>query len=445
MSEANQFQICLLLCSCYVRYANSFGLTRRLKPAEIPPPSLTSILNYQFDRFPLIAHEIILEKTRTTPCWTVASADFGERGNQLDLSCICVPFSSGSDSSSWTIRQRMTRRGGIKQTGKKTSLPPCFVHFDFTIGSNLADTRSSLIIFRVNNRINTALVLPFDIILSASIPVTSTTIIMRLFSHVMLIGAVVLLTNFHGTRSFTLDRNVDDHDSLENTTDGPLVVDSLELGQNLTSTEDDIHHDSLEVKSPSIKTAIKDDHLDSVESLKNQTSVEDDLDATNDSLEITGSLIKRNIPIASSQDNVQLFDFDSLEDVTTGVPDFSNEIETTTTDLLDDLVDSVETVHANDNVSLERFAPPRVSVFDHLPVIGVFSHPGSDDLYIVKQYMGDYYVWEMGDDSAREYFTQPGKGFPKTDSDSPIKVKADQFARFTPVRSLPDQRLQTVV
>uniref|UniRef100_A0A0P6DK81 Uncharacterized protein n=1 Tax=Daphnia magna TaxID=35525 RepID=A0A0P6DK81_9CRUS len=298
--------------------------------------------------------------------------------------------------------------------------------------------------------------------------------IMHLFSHVMLIAAAVLLTNFQATRSFTLDRNVDDHDSLENTTDSPLT--SLEHGQNnATSTEDD----SLEVQGRLIKRNFKpdgrivddskekldtkDDPIDSVEILKNQTSVEDDLDATNDSLQIADSLMKRNVPIASSQDNGhQLFDFDSLEVHTA---DISDEMQSTTTDddLFDDLVDSMEIVKnqtstedvadANDDdVSLEnkddsskRVALPTVSVFDHLPVIGVFSHPASDDLYIVKQYMGDYYVWEMGDDSAREYFTHPGKGFPKTDFDSPLKVKADQFARFTPVRSLPNQRLHTLL
>ncbi|XP_057372221.1 uncharacterized protein LOC130693118 [Daphnia carinata] len=253
---------------------------------------------------------------------------------------------------------------------------------------------------------------------------------------------VIRVFSHPSTRSFTLDRNVDNHDSLENTTDGPFVVDSHEHDQNRTSTEDD--------------------RIDSVESLKNKTSVED---VTDDSLEMAGSLIQRNVvPIASSQNNAQLFDFDSVEDVTVGqsvdTPDISNEIETTTIDddLFDDLVDSMETMKnstedlADDNVSLEdnnksleRVALRRVSVFDHLPVIGVFSHPSSDDLYIAKQYMGDYYVWEMGDDSAREYFTQPGKGFPKANSDSPIKVKADQFAGFTPVRSLPDQRPKTVV
>lgn len=240
---------------------------------------------------------------------------------------------------------------------------------------------------------------------------------------------MVLLTNFQGMDSFTLDRNVivnaDDHDSLERTTD--LSLDSREHNHNITSTEDD-------------------------------------LDIHDDSSEINGHLMKRNIPTSLNQDHrhpgihAQLFDFDSTEDLAVSIqtPDLSEEIQSTTID--DDLFeDSMELVtkqtwteDANDNESLESYsfkdvALSTVPLFDHLPVIGVFSHPASDDLYIAKQYMGDYYLWGMGDDSAKEYFTQPAKGIQNFDSDLPLKVNAAQFGTFTPVRSLPNQRRKAVL
>lgn len=242
---------------------------------------------------------------------------------------------------------------------------------------------------------------------------------------------MVLLSHFKGSDSFTLDRNVvDADDSLEATTD------SLE-----TSTDSGLDN-SLE-------------HI-------NQTSTEDN------SLE--AKKVKRNVQPAVAvvgvdydyyQDSIESTTVDdvSLEDIleaglmaqqpqTTVAPNLIQVATTPDDDLYDDLVNSTEDLLDSPNdTSLETndakpvaAAPalPSLSILNHLPVIGVFSHPADDDLYFVKQYMGDYYFWEMGDDYARNYFAQTVKDTTTFDFfETPIKVNADQLTQFTPVRSLP--------
>ena len=261
-----------------------------------------------------------------------------------------------------------------------------------------------------------------------------------------LVGAVVLLAHFKGSDSYTLNRNVvDADDSLEATTD-----------HSLEATTDD----SLETTTDNL--------LDSTEHI-NRTSTEDN------SMEAGKRLVKRNavLPAVAIHDYDDYYHDYSIE--TTTVDDVSLEdilnqqqstvattpaVQTTTLDddIYDDLVNSTEDLldthndtsleNSNENVNNNVGAAvtttlPSLSILSHLPVIGVFSHPASDDLYLVKQYLGDYYFWEMDDDFARNYFSQTVKDTTKFDFfDSPIKVDAVQFTQFTPVRSLPADRLQ---
>jgi hypothetical protein len=39
-----------------------------------------------------------------------------------------------------------------------------------------------------------------------------------------------------------------------------------------------------------------------------------------------------------------------------------------------------------------------LSLLEQQPIVGVFGHPLSDDLYLVKEYLGDSYFWEMDDE-----------------------------------------------
>lgn len=110
-----------------------------------------------------------------------------------------------------------------------------------------------------------------------------------------------------------------------------------------------------------------------------------------------------------------------------------------------------------DDISTEDFVDPSGTnledaqpavVFDPThPAAGehVFSHPASDDWFLVKQYMDDYYFWELGDDLAKEYFWQPIKATKILQFDSAERLNAEQFAQFTPVRSLWNDRVGSTV
>lgn len=72
----------------------------------------------------------------------------------------------------------------------------------------------------------------------------------------------------------------------------------------------------------------------------------------------------------------------------------------------------------DDDFSLEDYAdfvnphailPTAANNFHHLPDTLFSTHPTSDDWFLVKHFMDDHYVWELGDELAKEYFWQPVK------------------------------------
>ena len=230
----------------------------------------------------------------------------------------------------------------------------------------------------------------------------------------------MLLTHTKVSDSYTLDRNASDaDDSLETSTDNHL--DSMEH-PNETSTENNSMEDE---KRRLVKRNIQpvvsivnhdyDDH-DSIET----TTLDDDL-VDNVSLE---DIVKQQTAVAIQTTTPDDDLVDSME---------KNQTST------EDLIDSHTSLENND---VQAVPMPSASILNHLPVIGVYSHPASDDLYLTKKYLDDYYFWEMDDDSARDYFSQKVKDTTKLDFDSPIKVDAIQFTQFTPVRSLPTERLK---
>jgi hypothetical protein len=75
-------------------------------------------------------------------------------------------------------------------------------------------------------------------------------------------------------------------------------------------------------------------------------------------------------------------------------------------------------VEDDDDFSLEDYAdfvnphavlPTAANNFHHLPDTLFSTHPTSDDWFLVKHFMDDHYVWELGDELAKEYFWQPVK------------------------------------
>jgi hypothetical protein len=87
-----------------------------------------------------------------------------------------------------------------------------------------------------------------------------------------------------------------------------------------------------------------------------------------------------------------------------------------------------------------------LSALDQQPLTGVFTHPLSDDFYLVKEYLGDYYLWEMEDELARAYLSQSVNlndpiVFHFTDDRRPKKLSAVHFAQFTPVQSVLNDRI----
>ncbi|KAI9561491.1 hypothetical protein GHT06_012449 [Daphnia sinensis] len=305
---------------------------------------------------------------------------------------------------------------------------------------------------------------------------------MRLSSSVTFtVGAVLFLTLIGGIQSFVIGRNltvlIDGGDSHETATDD--YVDSVEHVRNQTSVEDDIHNDSLEIRSD---FQLAEDQTNGAQLStgdgRNDVSLEvhsvgvngttftvdyDDVNDTHssedvvfiqpeqinrtaehvfnefqlqsDTLEVRDELVKkRNAPHADAnpvqpategQFIIQHFDIqdDSLED------QLARQFFPTAAS-----VDHQPPTHA-------VVLPSPVSIFDNVPVIGVFGHPASDDLYLVKEYLGDYYFWEVEHELVRDSLLQSVRDVIKLDSDIPIKVDAAQFAKFTQVRSLWDDRL----
>ncbi|XP_057372520.1 uncharacterized protein LOC130693405 [Daphnia carinata] len=298
---------------------------------------------------------------------------------------------------------------------------------------------------------------------------------MRLSSSFTLtVGTVLFLTLFGGIQSFVIGRNltilVDHGDSHETTTDD--YVDSVEhvhndsleikgnfqlvVGVNQTSGAQILNGDgrndvSLEVHSVGVNgtTFVVDyDDLNDTHSSEdvifvqheqtNQTAeqVFKEFQMQSDLLHVRDELVqKRNAPqvhanpvqaATEGQFIIQHFDIqdDSLED------QLARQIFQTDASLDQTPTPSV-------------VLPSPVSIFDNVPIIGVFGHPASDDLYLVKEYLGDYYFWEIEHELVRDSLLQPVKDVIKLESHSPIKVNAAQFAKFTQVRSLWDDRQQT--
>lgn len=294
----------------------------------------------------------------------------------------------------------------------------------------------------------------------------------------------MFLTLFGGIHSFVIGRNlsilIDDGDSHETATDD--YVDSVEHAQKQTSAEDDIHNDSLEIKS----------NLQLVKGL-NQTNGAQILagDGRNDvSLEVHSVGVNGT---TFEVDHDDIHDTHSSEDVVFVQHEQTNptaehvfnefQLQSDTLEVRDELVKKRNAPHADANpvqsptegqLIVQRFdiqddsledqlarqivpmaanvdqlqtrvvvLPSPVSIFDNLPIIGVFGHPASDDLYLVKEYLGDYYFWEMEHELVRDSLLQTVRDVIKLDSDSPIKVDAAQFAKFTQVRSLWDDRFPT--
>ncbi len=272
-----------------------------------------------------------------------------------------------------------------------------------------------------------------------------------------------MLLTIHGTESFALGRNVtvflddDYHDSISNeTSTDDYYLDSLELAENHTSLEDVHQHDSLEFNSRLIKRNLEfalleqstngslvlvlaDDGL----SLEDLALIEQEDQANPtitvdhhlpdelhhlhiDSLEVEDDFVKRNVPAGDGLVIVQVAD-GSEHAFLTGADGHH----------FDDY--SLEVVSNDEEVLL-------LSALDQQPIVGVFTHPLSDDLYLVKEYLGDYYLWEMEDELAREYLSQSVNlndptVFHFTDDRRPKKLSAVDFAQFTPVQSVLDDRI----
>nr|CAH0098729.1 unnamed protein product [Daphnia galeata] len=254
---------------------------------------------------------------------------------------------------------------------------------------------------------------------------------MRLSSSIMfLVGAVagVLLT-FNGAESFTLGRNVstifldlDDHvDSSNETNDTDGHLDSLELIRNNETSIENVldihqHHNSLEINNNRrfIKQDFKlallnqttnaslvlvvtddDDNLslediafidEQQKSQANDTIVHhQQLHLLIDTLKVKSDLVKRNAPTA---DHFVIQQQDGLS--SHGVQPVQQRFDDHS------LEDQQHFVLSHEDILL-------LSLLEQQPIVGVFGHSLSDDLYLVKEYLGDYYFWEMDDELSRAY------------------------------------------
>nr|CAH0099266.1 unnamed protein product [Daphnia galeata] len=287
---------------------------------------------------------------------------------------------------------------------------------------------------------------------------------MRQSSSIMfLVGTVVVLLTFNGAESFTLGRNVtisldlDDHVDSSNETNGTDDhLDSMELIQNNeTFIEDvlDIHHDSLETNirrlikqdfklavpnqttNASLVLVASDDDNLSLEDIAASLEQKDQINQQQmliDTLKVKSDLVKRNAPtdhfVIQQQDGLsshgvtpvqQRFDDHSLED--------------------------------EQHFALSHEDILLLSLLEQQPIVGVFGHPLSDDLYLVKEYLGDSYFWEMDDELSSAYLMRwvtvedITKLFGSNIMDTrPKKLSADHFAQFTPVQPMTDDEIHAL-
>lgn len=272
-----------------------------------------------------------------------------------------------------------------------------------------------------------------------------------------------MLLTLNGTESFALGRNVtaflddDYHDTNSNeTSTDDYHLDSLELTDNQTSLEDVHPHDSLEFNSRLVKRDLEFALLD--QSTSNGTLV---LVLTDDGLSLEDVAEQEDQANPTTirvdhlhQDDLHHLRIDSLE----VVDDFDKRHVPAGGDglLIVHGADGSEHAfltdgHHFDDYSLEVVSNhdeqvSLLSALDQQPLVGVFTHPLSDDLYLVKEYLGDYYLWEMEDELARAYLSQSVNlndpiVFHLTDDRRPKKLSAVHFAQFTPVQSVLNDRI----
>ena len=283
----------------------------------------------------------------------------------------------------------------------------------------------------------------------------------------------VLLLTFNGAESFNLGRNVtisldvDDHVDSSNETNGTdgHLLDSLELIQNNETSIEDVldihqHHNSLETNNKrlmkqdfklallnqttnaSLVLVVTDDDnlsLEDIAFLEQQKSQANDtidrhqqLHLLIDTLKVKSDLVKRNAPtdhfVIQQQDGL------SSHGVTPVQQRFDDH----------SLEDQQHFVLSHEGILL-------LSLLEQQPIVGVFGHPLSDDLYLVKEYLGDYYFWEMDDELSRAYLMRwvtvqdITKLFGSNIMDTrPKKLTADHFAQFTPVQPMTDDEIHAL-
>jgi len=226
----------------------------------------------------------------------------------------------------------------------------------------------------------------------------------------LVIGAAIITLSRSGADAFTLDRHnstlvIDIDDSHET----EKFLDSAESNNNQTSIE----NDSLEVKTTPIAAdrQLRVDRDYSWEDLMDDISELDRLQPP-----AVGTSQPTGVAHLAAVD-------DSIEDVIEDLAD-AQRITLATTQTAGRVVaqqndprSSFGLSVAEDDFSLEDYADfvnadaihlTAANNFHHLPDT-LFSHPKSDDWFLVKHFMDDHYVWELGDELAKQYFWQPVK------------------------------------
>ena len=117
------------------------------------------------------------------------------------------------------------------------------------------------------------------------------------------------------------------------------------------------------------------------------------------------------------------------------VKDRSFKVETTT-EASDELVDTF---------SSENKDPVLEAALETLKPEGdAFLHKESDDWFLVKHFMDDYYFWEVGDDVARAYFWQPVKNLEALKWGSAEIMDKEKAVNFKPKTRSWNERLAEV-
>ncbi|EFX85239.1 hypothetical protein DAPPUDRAFT_313921 [Daphnia pulex] len=272
---------------------------------------------------------------------------------------------------------------------------------------------------------------------------------MRILSYLMLIGAAVVTHLRSGADAFTLGRHnstlvIDIDDSSHETAN---FLDSAESNQT------SIENDSIEVMDARLvvkRNPIGHHHQSTPIADQQPVELRVDRDYSWEDLIDDISELDRPQPPVGSQPTGVLAQFadddDSLEDViedlaarriilgtphqTVGgivaqqnVPAAVGPVAQLTNlgTLITDNRSSfgLLAVEDDDDFSLEDYADfvnphavlPTAAAnhFHHLPDTLFSTHPTSDDWFLVKHFMDDHYVWELGDELAKEYFWQPVK------------------------------------